>query len=54
MANYEFVCTKCRKRFEVTCPMDERESKAVCPKCGSREVRQVFTAAFASPPPSKY
>ncbi len=54
MANYEFVCSKCKKRFQVTCRMDEREANAVCPKCGSRDVQQVFTAEFSSPPPPKY
>jgi putative FmdB family regulatory protein len=54
MATYEFVCAKCETEFEVTCHMDEREAKAVCPRCGSHEVKQVFTAEFASPPPDKY
>ena len=54
MAVYDFKCTKCGKKFEVTCHMDEREAKAVCPKCGSRTVEQKLTAAFASPPPDKY
>jgi putative FmdB family regulatory protein len=54
MATYEFVCGTCAKKFEVTCHMDEREAKAVCPACGSREVEQVFTAEFSSPPPDKY
>ena len=54
MATYEFTCSKCGTAFEVQCHMDEREAKAVCPKCGSREVEQQFTAAFSSPPPAKY
>lgn len=54
MATYEFTCEKCGTKFEVTCHMDEREAKAVCPKCGSHEVDQTFTAAFSSPPPEKY
>lgn len=54
MATYEFVCKKCRTSFEVTCHMDEREAQAVCPKCGSHKVEQVYTAAFSSPPPDKY
>ena len=48
MATYAFVCTKCKTSFEVTCHMDEREAKAVCPKCGSHEV-----GAGATPPPSR-
>jgi putative FmdB family regulatory protein len=54
MATYEFECRECGTTFEVTCHMDEREARAVCPKCGSHAVDQVFTAAFASPPPDKY
>ncbi len=54
MAVYEFKCAKCHTEFEVTCHMDEREAKAVCPKCGSHEVEQKLTAAFSSPRPDKY
>jgi putative FmdB family regulatory protein len=54
MAVYEFTCRKCGTEFEVTCHMDERETKAVCPKCGSHKAAQKLTAAFTSPPPAKY
>ncbi len=54
MATYEFVCEECGAEFEATCHMDERDAQAVCPKCGSREVDQKFTAAFSSPAPDKY
>jgi putative FmdB family regulatory protein len=54
MATYEFVCRECKTTFEITCPMDEREAEAVCPKCGSQNVDQVFSAAFSSPRPDKY
>jgi len=54
MATYDFKCTECGTEFEVSCHMDERESKAVCPNCGSKKVQQEFTAAFSSPPPAKY
>ncbi len=54
MARYEFICDKCKTDFEVTCHMDEREAKAVCPKCGSHKVSQRLTAEFASPRPKKY
>jgi putative FmdB family regulatory protein len=54
MAVYEYTCKKCRTKFEVTCHMDEREAKAVCPKCGSRKVTQKLSAAFSSPSPPKY
>ena len=54
MVAYDFKCKKCGKQFEVTCHMDERKDKAVCPKCGSHKVKQKLTAAFSSPPPAKY
>lgn len=54
MAVYEFTCTQCKKEFEVTCHMDEREKKAVCPGCGSRKVTQKLSAAFSSPPPERH
>ncbi len=54
MAVYEFICRKCGTEFEVTCHMDERDARAVCPNCGSHEVDQRLSAAFSSPPPAKY
>jgi putative FmdB family regulatory protein len=54
MAVYEFTCKDCGTSFEVTCHMEEREAKAVCPKCGSHQVDQKFTAEFTSPPPDKF
>jgi putative FmdB family regulatory protein len=54
MVAYDFKCKKCGTEFEISCHMDEREAKAVCPKCGSRKVKQKLTAAFSSPPPPKY
>src|ERR1035437_7008872 len=54
MVSYDFKYQKCGTEFEITCHMDEREGKAVCPKCGSRKVEQKLSAAFSSPPPAKY
>ena len=54
MVTYEFTCKKCGAEFEVSCHMDERKAKAVCPKCGGRKVTQKLSAAFSSPRPSKY
>jgi putative FmdB family regulatory protein len=54
MVTYDFKCKKCNTEFEVSCHTDEREAKAVCPKCGSHEVEQKLTAAFSSAPPAKY
>ena len=54
MAVYEFRCKKCKRKFAVTCHIEERDAKAVCPKCGSHEVAQKYTADFSSPRPDKY
>ncbi|MEZ5126819.1 MAG: zinc ribbon domain-containing protein [Thermoleophilia bacterium] len=54
MPFYEFKCKDCNEQFEVTCHMDERDDKAVCPKCGSRAVETVFTPAFKSPGIKKF
>ena len=54
MVTYDFKCKKCGTEFEVTCHMEERETKALCPKCGSREAKQKLSAAFSSPRPAKY
>ena len=54
LVTYEFTCKKCGTGFDVSCHMDEREAKAVCPKCGSHKVTQQLSAAFSSPRPSKY
>jgi len=54
MATYQFVCRECGTAFEVSCHIEDRESQAVCPTCGSHAVDQQFSAAFSSPPPDKY
>lgn len=54
MAVYEYTCRQCQTRFEVTCHIDEHDAKAVCPKCGSHDVEQKYTAEFSSPRPEKY
>ena len=54
MVTYEFTCKECGTEFEVSCHMEEREAKAVCPKCGGRKVTQKLSAAFSSPRPAKY
>jgi len=54
MAVYAFRCKKCKRKFAVTCHIEERDAKAVCPKRGSRQVEQRYTAEFSSPRPAKY
>ena len=41
MPTYSFQCTACNKSFELTMTMAEHSAKKfVCPKCGSKKVRQ--------------
>ena len=51
---HEFKCTDCGEDFEVDCHMHEREEKALCPACGSRNVESVLSAGFSSPRPPKF
>ncbi len=48
MPNYEYECQKCRKTFAVVLSLKEHESaKVLCSHCGSKEVKQLFSAFFA-------
>ena len=42
MPLYDFRCQACDREFELTSSIAEREAKAVCPHCGSHDVRTVF------------
>ena len=46
MAQYEFKCEECRKRFAIKQSFTEhdREPRPKCPKCGSRKVEQLIHA----------
>jgi putative FmdB family regulatory protein len=44
MPLYEFQCAKCQRRFEIVSNHADRDHKAVCPDCGSRDVTPVFGA----------
>ena len=45
MPIYEFVCSECKHRFEVTRPRAEAGKDARCPKCKCK-ARRVFSAAI--------
>jgi putative FmdB family regulatory protein len=49
MPRYEFMCEKCKKRFEMTMSIAEREkAKVRCPTCsGTKVVPQL--ALFRAP-----
>ena len=54
MVAYDFKGDECGTGLGITCHMDEREAKAVCPKCGSCKATQKLSAALTSPRPAKY
>ena len=45
MPIYEFQCSKCRKRFELTRPMSKASAGAKCPKCKAT-ARRLFGATI--------
>ena len=48
MPTYEFKCNACKKAFSLTMKVAELEKgKIICKKCGSSDVRQVFSGFFA-------
>ena len=42
MPLYDFKCNACGQRVEIMSSSSERDDKAVCPACGSRDVATVF------------
>lgn len=46
MAQYDFECEKCHKKFAVKQSFAEHdlEAQPKCPKCNSRKVRQLISA----------
>jgi len=48
MPSYSYECEKCGKKFARTEPLSVHgKRKPACPKCGSKQVRQVFGTFFA-------
>ncbi|GAB4274828.1 MAG: zinc ribbon domain-containing protein [Candidatus Rifleibacteriota bacterium] len=43
MPLYEFVCSECRKKFNVLCKIDERDTTKECPKCGKFKTRRLVS-----------
>lgn len=43
---YDYKCTDCEEVFEVRATFAEKEKglKPECPKCGSKQTKQVFSA----------
>lgn len=48
MPRYEFMCEKCRKPFEVTLTISEREKGQVkCPRCKGTKVAPQLSSFMA-------
>jgi putative FmdB family regulatory protein len=48
MPHYEFFCHECKKLFSKICSIVEYErDRVVCPKCGSKNVEQRWSAFTA-------
>ena len=37
MPMYEYACLKCKNRFELLRPYQERDDRAECPECGTEK-----------------
>ncbi len=44
MPVYEFTCDACGETFEIISSLADRDEKAVCPACGGRDVKPVFSS----------
>jgi putative FmdB family regulatory protein len=57
MAVYEFECSECGRRFELTMSMSDHErlksEPPACPECGKRETHQLVSL-FSCKTPSGY
>lgn len=42
MPTYDFQCNSCNHKFTVLTSISEKD-KVSCPRCRSREIRQLFT-----------
>lgn len=42
MPVYEYQCAKCGETFDFIAGLSDRDAKAVCPSCGSRDATRKF------------
>jgi putative FmdB family regulatory protein len=48
MPTYDYICTKCRKKFALTMTISDHDAKKIrCPKCRSTRVEQQYKSFFA-------
>ena len=44
MPLYEYECKNCGERFELWRAVHEAEKKLECPRCGTQQVKRVFSS----------
>jgi putative FmdB family regulatory protein len=45
MPTYEYLCSKCEKKFTVILSIKDHDAgKAKCPKCGGKKLEQLITS----------
>ena len=47
MPLYEYFCDRCQQEVSVTQSMSEHAKGAVCPRCGSQDLRPLLGAFFS-------
>lgn len=48
MPLYEYICRKCRTKFDEVLTLEERDTKKIsCPKCKSSDLEKVIEPFFA-------
>jgi putative FmdB family regulatory protein len=48
MPHYEYLCTACNERFTAIQTFAEHDQHQIaCPKCGSKQIEQTYSAFFA-------
>ena len=51
MPSYDYLCSKCRKKFTVVLSIEGHDAgKVKCPKCGGRKVTQLITGFLTKTP----
>jgi len=51
MPIYEYLCSNCKRKFELMRPMSEAAETGVCPDCGGSSPRILSTFAASSKGP---
>ena len=50
MLTWEFVCNKCKAKFEHSVPRGPAEERNIkCPKCGSKDLKNLSLCSLEAP-----